>query len=235
MDDGAERRGDDDLDGVKIPSDLDGVKPALSPWAAMTTGGPYHHGDLRHALLVAAGQLLREEGVEGLSLRKLAERVGVSRTAPYHHFRDKHALLCALAAQGFGELAELIDAARLEPGPGLEKGLRQFVRAYLRFATSQPEQYELMFGRTIWKGSRPTPDLQQIAFHAFRRYVDRVHAMANDPPSRKSARTLRLAQASWATLHGLCRLLIDGIYLDAKDMEQVSDEAVRLLFAGLRG
>ncbi|HAD65476.1 MAG TPA: TetR family transcriptional regulator, partial [Alcanivorax sp.] len=57
----------------------------------MTQPGRYHHGDLHAALLREAAVLLREQGVEGLSLRRLAERAGVSRTAPYHHFTDKNA------------------------------------------------------------------------------------------------------------------------------------------------
>ena len=57
----------------------------------------YHHGDLREALLQAAKALIGEAGIENLSLRKLAERAGVSRTAPYHHFSDKNDLLCAIA------------------------------------------------------------------------------------------------------------------------------------------
>jgi len=53
----------------------------------------YHHGDLRTTLLEVAGEMLKESGIEEVSLRKLAARVGVSRTAPYHHFKDKNALL----------------------------------------------------------------------------------------------------------------------------------------------
>ncbi len=68
----------------------------------MTNTAPsYHHGDLRTALLDAAAKRLAKHGVESLSLRKLAEDAGVSRTAPYHHFKDKSALLSAIAAKGF--------------------------------------------------------------------------------------------------------------------------------------
>ena len=66
-----------------------------------TSRSSYHHGDLRAALLAAARDMIAEAGIEGLSLRKLAERAGVSRTAPYHHFQDKNDLLCAIAAEGF--------------------------------------------------------------------------------------------------------------------------------------
>lgn len=199
----------------------------------MSLTGKYHHGDLRRALVEAAAQLLREEGIDGLSLRKLAERVGVSRMAPYHHFHDKHELLCALAAEGFRQLAAIIEEAKLAPGADLERGVRQLVRRYLRFATDHPEQYELMFGRTIWKTAAPTTELKEVAYRSFKRYAERIDQLAARAGSRRTARSLRLAQASWATLHGLCRLLIDGIYVDRKDMEAVSDEAVRMLLAGL--
>ncbi len=193
----------------------------------------YHHGDLRRALIEAAARLMRDEGIDGLSLRKLADQVGVSRMAPYHYFPDKHALLCALAALGFQDLTALIEAVRIEPGARLDKDLRRFVRAYIHFATTHPEQYELMFGRTIWKNGVATPELRAVAWQSFRRYVERVRELASAGTGRRSTRSLRVAQASWATLHGLCRLLIDGIYLDRSDMEAVSDEAVRLLWTGL--
>ena len=61
----------------------------------------YHHGDLRQALLAEATAMLEESGADGLSLRALARRVGVSHAAPGHHFADRNALLAELAADGF--------------------------------------------------------------------------------------------------------------------------------------
>ena len=61
----------------------------------------YHHGDLQQRLLDEATLMIEESGIEGLSLRKLALRAGVSRTAPYHHFKDKNELLCAIAENGY--------------------------------------------------------------------------------------------------------------------------------------
>ena len=77
----------------------------------------YHHGDLRQALLRAAKQLIAEAGIENLSLRKLAERAGVSRTAPYHHFSDKNDLLCAIAAEGFRRRHQKVEVR----SPGLKR------------------------------------------------------------------------------------------------------------------
>ena len=200
----------------------------------MTQAGNYHHGDLRAALLEGAEALVRDAGIAALSLRRLAEQVGVSRSAPYHHFRDKHELLCALAARGFSELEALIEQAQLERQGDLEAGLRGFVRAYLRFATEHPDIYDLMFGRTIWQSGRPTEELREVAYRSFRRYAERIGHLTSKVTLPTGSNPLRLAQASWATLHGLCRLLIDGIYVNRRDMEEVSEEAVRLMLAVVR-
>lgn len=194
----------------------------------------YHHGDLRAALLREAGVLLREQGVEGVSLRRLAERAGVSRTAPYHHFEDKNALLCALAEEGFRRLDTLMEQVAMT-GDNQEAALRQFVRGYLNFAIDDPEQYELMFGRTLWKTGRPSDTLKRVAHDCFRRYVERIDEPGQRARLPAGANPLRVAQASWATLHGLCRLLLDGIYVDRGDMEAVSDQAVQLMLAGMVG
>ena len=63
----------------------------------MSDEKPYHHGDLRAALLTAAEAELAERGVEAFSLRSVAKRAGVSHAAPYRHFKDREALLSALA------------------------------------------------------------------------------------------------------------------------------------------
>lgn len=190
----------------------------------------YHHGDLHDTLLQEANTLLNEQGIEGLSLRKLAERAGVSRTAPYHHFRDKNALLCALASRAFEQLDDLIQR-QLEQ-TGHQPDIQGFVIEYLRFATENPEQYELMFGRTLWKSGEPTAELKQVAYRSFRRYADGLSALLRGRlPSGTDP--LRVAQASWATIHGLCRLTIDGVYVNREDMEAVSQQAVALIQAAL--
>ncbi|MGB1466381.1 MAG: TetR/AcrR family transcriptional regulator [Alcanivorax nanhaiticus] len=196
----------------------------------MTQNARYHHGDLHDTLLQEANTLLNEHGVEGLSLRKLAERAGVSRTAPYHHFRDKNALLCALATRAFAQLDEIIQ--RQLDTAGNQPDIQAFVIEYLRFATENPEQYELMFGRTLWKSGEPTQELKQVAYRSFRRYAEGLSALLQGRLPQGS-NPLRVAQASWATIHGLCRLTIDGIYVNQEDMEAVSQQAVTLILAAL--
>ena len=67
---------------------------------------PYHHGDLRRAIVTAALEILRETQSLEFSLRELARRAGVSHNAPYKHFADKRELLAAVSAAGFEMLTK---------------------------------------------------------------------------------------------------------------------------------
>lgn len=106
---------------------------------------PYHHGDLRRALLAAAGKIMEQEGALALSLRAVAREAGVSPAAPYHHFRDKAELLAAVAEEGFDGLGEAMRAARdAEPGDALTAmGV-----AYVMFARGNPTLYRVMTDST---------------------------------------------------------------------------------------
>ena len=95
---------------------------------------PYHHGNLRAALLAQAEQTLREHGLDGLSLRELARQIGVSHGAPRRHFADRQALLDALAETGFARLGEQLRAAAESAGEDYEARLRATATGYVRFA-----------------------------------------------------------------------------------------------------
>nr|WP_106971731.1 TetR/AcrR family transcriptional regulator [Streptomyces xylophagus] len=107
---------------------------------------PYHHGDLRSALLASAERTLLEKGVAALSLRELARDVGVSHAAPGRHFKDKQALLDALALAGFERMTEELDAAD-SPELPLEARLTELATAYVHFAVSNAELLEVMYSR----------------------------------------------------------------------------------------
>ncbi|MDU0354618.1 TetR/AcrR family transcriptional regulator [Paraglaciecola aquimarina] len=189
---------------------------------------PYHHGDLRTTLIASASELLQEMGVAGLSLRKLAEKTGVSRTAPYHHFKDKNQLLCAIAEQGFIQWQQ--DAERIfnQKDVSLKEQYRQFFHGYIHYAATHPELYDLMFGRTIWKQSSATEDLKNVAYPSFNYQVKMTQAWQQQGLLPAGEKTLRLAQVNWATMHGIARLLIDGIYADQSHIEEMCDCAVNL-------
>ena len=84
------------------------VTDTIEPTTA-TDGRPYHHGDLRHALIQAARAIVIRDGAQALSLRGVAREAGVSPAAPYHHFKDKQELVLAVGQLGFEELGVVME------------------------------------------------------------------------------------------------------------------------------
>lgn len=151
-----------------------------------TSEKPYHHGDLRAALLDAADTLLDQGGDGAVSLREVARMAGVSPTAAYRHFADKEALLAALAARHFAEFGAALGGRPLaEMGP-----------AYLRFALARPGRFRLMFGPLLQR-SRQHPALAQASDAA----LAGLYAAAPSPDA---------ALRAWGMVHGLAHLMLDG-------------------------
>ncbi len=103
---------------------------------------PYHHGNLRQALLDRAIETLGEKGVEGLSLRGLARDLGVSHAAPLRHFATKSDLLNAIAVEGVGSLFAASEAADADP-PGPAR-LRAMMLAYIDWAKDHSELHHIL-------------------------------------------------------------------------------------------
>src|SRR5918996_5749972 len=122
---------------------------------------PYHHGNLRRGLLDEALATIRAEGVEGLKLREIGARLGVSRTALYRHFADKRALLIAVATDGFRTLREQLVTAWEEGARG-RAAFQSMGVAYVRFAVANPSHYRVMFSRFI----DPQPREAELAAEA---------------------------------------------------------------------
>jgi AcrR family transcriptional regulator len=186
----------------------------------MSTSRSYHHGDLRGALLAAGMDMLRGEGVSALSLRELARRVGVSQTAPYRHFASKDELLAALAEDGFRVFADDLRMADRSAVAGGE--LVAQAGAYVAFATREPALFRLMFGPLNIKSY---PGLAAASFEAFGVLSHRVTHLT--PAADVEARTI----GSWALVHGLAMLVIDGRLEGAADPA----ELVRLVASYLDG
>ncbi|RNF69257.1 TetR/AcrR family transcriptional regulator [Marinomonas rhizomae] len=188
----------------------------------------YHHGDLTKSLLESASLIIKEQGVEGLSMRKLADTVGVSRTAPYHHFKDKNALLCALAEQGFGEQEKILKILREQKNTA-EDGFKKYVHAYLEYALQHNETYDLMYGRTLWKAGNPSDSLKAASKQTFKAWIDWVEELQEQNILPNNNTSLRIGQTTWASLHGLARLFIDGIYLDMEDLSDMVEQMIKNL------
>ncbi|MDI1300459.1 MAG: TetR/AcrR family transcriptional regulator [bacterium] len=189
----------------------------------------YHHGDLSRNLLEEAIAMVRQDGLDALSMRKLAERVGVSQTAIYHHFSDKQALFCAMGEEGIQRFSALLQEG-LAGEATLEQRFERFVSIYVRFALANPELYELLFGRTTWKGEGEASEtFRGKARAAFRSYAEIIMDLQADGYFSSDINPLRLAQVMWGTLHGLCRMYNDGLAFTPEDVEEISQYARGLL------
>lgn len=195
-----------------------------------TNSRNYHHGDLYQTLLQAATDMIAEGGSESLSMRKLADRVGVSRTAPYHHFKDKNALLCAIAEQGFNNVEKLLEEVRIrEKNEPPKLIFTEYFHHYIKLAYQHREQYDLMFGREIWRHGSATESLQTISRQHFKSWLKWIERLCEQDVIRLGDSSLRTAQVCWATLHGLCRLLNDGIYTEQSQLDEMVNTAVEMM------
>lgn len=187
---------------------------------------PYHHGDLRQALVSSACQLLDEKGVPALSLREVARRSGVSQAAPYRHFPDKAALLAAVAAQGFRGLSRTMT----ESAKGIDSRTERFRalgRGYVRFALENPSMLRLMFGAEIG-AKRDHPELHQAAGDAYSILSDTASSVVENAGGGGSN---TMALAAWSLVHGLSQLLIDGQVSvgEAEEVEALVDRVISKL------
>jgi AcrR family transcriptional regulator len=169
-----------------------------------TPRSPYHHGSLHQALLAAGRTLLEEQGLDGLTLRAVARLAGVSHAAPKRHFVDQADFLAALAAQGYRELAERLDAARLGPGEPLER-LLAVGYAYVDFAMAESRVFGLMFHPLV---AQQHAGLQQAAADAYSPFRAAIRD-AQDAGGLAPIAADELALALWSLVHGLSVLAVD--------------------------
>mgnify|MGYP000270501552 CR=1 FL=1 len=192
----------------------------------LQTNANYHHRNLKDTLITITQDLIDQGGLEAVSLRKLAEKAGVSRTAPYHHFKDKNDLLAAVAEKGFETLTQKLKAAAIDTSLSLTEQLEKSILNYIHFAVQNPTQYDLMFGSALWRKS-PSPRLQRTAKDSFREYAALIQAFSDGGLLQENENPLRLAQLMWATLHGLVKLTHDGIFVRQDDLEDISRYAIQ--------
>lgn len=170
----------------------------------------YHHGNLREALIEAARATLAAEGLEGLSLRKVAERAEVSATALYSHFKDKRELLALLATQGFEQLSCSMQTAALayaDKEQASQMNLSGLALGYTSFALENPALFRLMFGREVGD-LLEFPALVEAGAKSYAMMADCVAQQVR--ASGSSTSPAIAATAAWSAVHGLSTLLNDG-------------------------
>ncbi|WP_448315206.1 TetR/AcrR family transcriptional regulator [Streptomyces sp. CO7] len=180
---------------------------------------PYHHGDLRRAIMSAALEAIAAEGPAALSLRDLARRAGVSHAAPAHHFKDRTGLLTAIAAEGHELLADALRRA---------DDLREAGVRYVRFAREHPAHFQVMFSPQLL---RPE-DVELVTAQALSGAALR-DAVAGVPDRDRGVEARLAGVAAWSLAHGFATLLLAHNLDDALgggDPEETFRELATTLF-----
>ena len=191
---------------------------------------PYHHGNLRTALLEQAERIVRERGVQALSLRELAREVGVSHGAPRRHFPDRQALLDALAEDGFARLGGELRSAADGAGEAFEPRLHATAAAYVRFATRDAALLELMFAG---KHGERSAILNEAADRAFAVMLELIEQGQREG-QLEAGRSERVGLVLFATIQGIAALHTSGI-VEASQLDGLLADAIANFLRGTRG
>ena len=174
-----------------------------------TKAQPYHHGQLREALVTSGRALLEEKGIRGFTLRECARRAGVSHAAPAYHFASIDDLLAELAARGFDELAAAMTAEADRAGDkGAAAATGRLVGqgvGYMAFAAGNPALFQLMSSREA--NRLDTPALAAAADKVRSLHAEAVEAVI---PHASGEIKQRMADFTGASVHGFISLLLDG-------------------------
>lgn len=181
----------------------------------------YHHGDLQSALIEAAIELVRKTGPDHLSLRAVAEKVGVSPSAVYHYFPDKDSLISGVGDKLFVDLAIMQKTALDEiPGKSAKAAklrYRALGRTYFRWAYNEPNLFRLMFGG-FCKLEKQGEHVADEAFIMLTNCLDDLlKTGVISAEMRKYGELI-----SWSAVQGASTLIVEG-HLPEEAFEQLLD------------
>ena len=163
----------------------------------------YHHSDLKRALFIACHKLLKSTEPDKISLRTLAEEIGVSHAAIYRHFKDREALLEVMATYGFERLAKAQKSALMKEKTA-ELGFLRAGVAYILFATRNPFYYKIMF---LTKRSNPSDELKRSRLRSYSILVNACRNYLKEKGRNNDPREYALM--AWSLVHGYSNLYLE--------------------------
>lgn len=193
-----------------------------------TSARPYHHGDLRRALLSAATELAERGGSDGVALREAARRIGVSPSAAYRHFPSRDGLLAHVGSQAREALAQRMLAAtadiRGSSGRSARARFRATGRAYIEFALDEPGLFEVAFRRcppALYVPDDPSP------YAVLSEALDALDGAGLLAVPRAGAEV-----PAWVAVHGAAILLGEGM-LPRDDRDAIVNATLDMVSDGL--
>lgn len=173
---------------------------------AAVAAKPYHHGDLRQALLSAAEAELTENGLDKFSLRACARRAGVSHAAPAHHFGNAEGLMAELAVDAFGRLSAAMTAEMATAEKGTRDYMVAMARGYLRFAIRNVALFQLMF--RLQEANHSDERVREAGAVAFALAAEAVSAFHQVSDLSADPEVAPKVVGLWGMAHGLADLAI---------------------------
>src|SRR5262245_31184824 len=173
----------------------------MTSQALLRTPRERYRDELRRSILEVAREEFIRHGYDGVSMRKVAEKVGCSHGNLYLHFKDKLALFECLVEEGYGQFAEGLRVPESTRRGDPVEFLRQAGRAYVAFGVANASVYEFVF---ILRRPGDRPHKPHVTFERMRalvqRCVDEKHFRPVDVDIA--------SQSLWAAAHGITSLLI---------------------------
>ena len=182
--------------------------------------------DLKEACVHAAHEFIAENGIENLSLRDVARKLGVSHQAPYRHYPSKDHLLAAVIARCFRDFAQFLDARTNHENP--MEDLSAMGRQYITYATNHPLEYRLMFG-TTWPEAAEDSELIRDGLHAFnvlRNVLQRIHGKSKGAKEKIDLDAMYI----WSNMHGLVTIMHSNVVRHLQLAPKVDQKAAQHAF-----
>ena len=185
--------------------------------------------DFRAEFVRIATRQFAEHGINGVTLRSLAEDAGCSRMTPYRYFRDKGEILAAVRASAFSRLSDCTEAAAGRAKGPIER-LDATGRAYIRFALREPDAYRLIF-----ESSQP----DELDYPELAKQIERHQSHMTEACEEAIAAGLikgdprDLSHLFWAGMHGLIALELSGKLTLGRSFNSLSKQMVATLFRGM--
>jgi len=210
----------------------------------------YHHGNLKEGLIQTALGMVASEGLEKITLRELADRLGTSRSAIYRHFKNKEALMKQVILAGFDKLDEVIEPIFMDTKLSILERFHAMGMAYVNFAVANADLYRLLFGPSMSKereevcvderedlykllhGDSSDEVMENGQDSGFHKLV-MIILLAQEQNIFKPGDPVLTATAIWSLLHGLSSLAIDGHLSVVDNIQAVYEVNYQMLLEGL--
>jgi len=189
----------------------------------------YHHGNLRFALIEAALDILDESGIDAVSIRQVAKRVGVAHSAPANHFKNKRALFTALAAEIFKQLAQKIKLKLSNTPNNLNDSIHLFASTIVNFGLAYPNRYKL-----VWRKDELNHD-DQTLYEIMEVIYKQLGEILLTHSQQSDIDVESQVIALWSMIHGYVMLRLDGSLVAGRDEVSGAERQIAIIDVMLKG